>query len=186
MEQLNEISPTNVNLIGQVKAYEDAHNKYDVTAVMALFADDAVFELVGQGTLPNLDAIRAIHEYDKAIHAQIDFQSCIAAGNQVTCAVVEQNEWLKIAGLEDIYYPATVFTFTKSGKIQKIAATISTDDGAAMGTVLADFILWIMAEQPNAATDLFTSEGVFIYNGTNGTLVLDLLAQWRAESQNTI
>lgn len=168
--------------IDQVKAYEAAHNAYDVEATMALFAKDAVFELVGQATLPNLEAIRAIHGYDRGIQAQVTFQNCVADGLTVTCEAVEQNDWLSTAGLGGIFYPSSVFTFTETGQIQKIAATLSPEDGAAMGGVLAEFIPWLMTERPEEAKSLFTPEGVFIYSEVNGVLVIDLLAQWRAEN----
>jgi hypothetical protein len=189
MKQVPELplqKPLTVDLVAQINAYEAAHNAYEVTAVRALFAEDAVFELVGQGILPNLEAILGIHEYDKAIHAQIQFQNCIIEDCQLTCEVVEHNEWLKFAGLREIFYPSSIFTFTSSGKIQKIAATISAKDGAAMGAILAEFIPWIMVTQPQAASYLFSPSGEFIYSGANGALMLELLAQWQALTKPNI
>ena len=49
-----------VDPLAKVKAYEVAHNAYDVESAMALFAGDAEFELVGQGTFSSLDAIRGV------------------------------------------------------------------------------------------------------------------------------
>jgi hypothetical protein len=116
----------------RVKAYEAAHNAYDVEGTLALFAEHAVIEFVDQATLPNLAAIRSIHEYDKGIRAQLTFQSCTVEGLAVKCKVVEQNDWLTTAGLGEIFYPSSAFTFTESGQIQKISATLSPQDGAAM------------------------------------------------------
>lgn len=173
-----EPTPDNVSL---VQAYETAANAHDIDAVMSMFADDAVFELVGQGTLPNLEAIQAIHEYDKGINTQITLQNCTAAGQTVTCEVAEQNDWLSAAGLGEIFYPSSVFTLTETGKIQKISSTVSDEDGAAMGSVLAEFVPWLMTERPEESASLFSQDGQFIYSEENGVLVVDLLAQWQAD-----
>jgi hypothetical protein len=182
LAELTACSPKDtVDMIEQVKAYERAHNGYDVDATMALFAENAVFELVGEDTLPNLEAIRAMHEYDKGIQAQITFENCLADGLTVTCQVKEQNQWLSAAGLGEIFYPSSRFTFDEAGQIEKIVTTISAEDGAAMGSVLAAFIPWLMQERPEQSKSLFMPEGTFIYNETNGVLVIDLLAQWQSE-----
>ena len=170
-----------VDPIEQVKAYERAHNNNDVAAAMAMFADDAVFELVGQGTLPNLEAIRSIHDYDKGIQAKITFENCSADGLTVTCQVKEHNQWLDTAGLGEIFYLSSRFTFNEDGQIQKIASTLSAEDGEAMGGVLAEFVPWLMQERPEETKSLFMPEGTFIYSESNGVLVVSLLAQWQAE-----
>jgi hypothetical protein len=169
-----------VENIERVAAYEEAHNADDVEKAMAMFAREAVVEMVGQGTLSDLEAIRAIHEYDRSISARLRFENCTAEGLTVACEVREQNEWLNAAGLGEIFYPSSVFTFNGAGEIQKITATISPEDGAAMGAVLAEFIPWLLDERPSKSTRLFTPERQFIYSEANGNLVGDLLSEWQA------
>jgi hypothetical protein len=38
----------------------------------------------------------------------------------VTCQIVERNDWLETAGLGEISYAASVFTFNQAGQIEKI------------------------------------------------------------------
>ncbi len=171
----------NPDYLAMVKAYERAHNAYEVEAVMGMFAEDAQMEVMGLGVLPNLEAIRAIHEYDIGIHAQLTFQNCSVDGMTVTCEVQERNDWLDAAGLEDIYYPSAVYTFTPQGRIQKIVSTMSDDSGAALGGTMAEFIPWLMAERPDESAPLFGPEGQFIYSEGNGRLVVGLLQEWQTE-----
>lgn len=154
----------------------DAH---DIEGVMAMFAADAQFEMVGQGTLPNLDAIRALHEYGKGIQNTLTLQNCAADKLTVTCELVENNDWLDAAGLDEIFYPSAVFTFNEAGLIQNISATLSSEDSAAMGGVLAEFIPWLMAERPEESAPLFGPDGQFIYSEVNGRLVVQLLKEWQ-------
>lgn len=171
-----------IESIELVQAYEAAHNNDNVEATMAMFAEDAVFELVGQGTLSDLEAIRAIHDYDKGIQARLSFENCVADGLTVTCEAREQNKWLAAAGLEEIFYPSSVFTFNETGRIEKIMATVAPEDGTAMGAVLAEFVPWLMAERPSEFEQLFTPDGQFIYSENSGLMVVDLLQQWQAET----
>ncbi len=172
-------SPSEATAVAWLEAYEAAHNAFDVDAAMALFADDAEFELVGQGTLRGLTAIRALHEYDRGIRAQVTFRDCRPGGATVTCVADEANDWLAAAGLEALVYPSSVFTFDDRGRIRRIAATLSPEGAAAMGAVLADFVPWLMAERPAEAGVLFSPEGQFIYSEANGRLVVALLGEWR-------
>ncbi|MDT8306956.1 MAG: hypothetical protein RRC07_13565 [Anaerolineae bacterium] len=166
--------------VALVNDYAERANAHDIPAIMELFVEDAQFELVGQGTLPDLAAIQAIHEYDKGINTTITFHDCSVDGLRATCQASEQNDWLKAAGLDGITYSSTVFTFTEAGRIQRIAATTSPDDGAAMGSVLAEFIPWLLAERPERSAALFDANGQFVYSEANGSLVVELLREWRA------
>lgn len=166
--------------VALVNDYAERANAHDIPAIMEMFAEDAQFELVGQGTLPNLDAIRALHEYDKALQTTLTLQNCAADGLTVTCEMVENNDWLDAAGVDEIFYPSAVFTFSEAGLIQRIAATLSPEDGAAMGAVLAEFIPWLMAERAAESAPLFDANGQFVYSEANGVLVVDLLREWQA------
>ena len=169
----------NKELIQQVKAYERAHNHFDVDAIMEMLADNAVLEFVGLGTFNTRAEIQALHAYDKAIRTQVHFQNCTVEENQVVCEAIETNDWLSAAGLAKIFYPSSIFTFTTTGKIQKISAMLAEPDSAAMGAVLAAFTPWLNTERPQESRPLFSSEGTFNYSEANGTLVVSLLKQWR-------
>lgn len=171
------------NVVALTKDYFRKANAHDIPAIMRMFgedarmrmfAEDSQFELVGQG----LEAIRALHEYDKALQTTLTLQNCAADGLTVTCEIVERNNWLDAAGLDEIINPA-VFTFNEAGLIRSISATLSPEDGAAMGGILAEFIPWLNAERAAASAPLFGPEGQFIYSEANGRLVVKLLKEWQ-------
>jgi hypothetical protein len=158
-----------------VADYSGTANAHDIDGVMAMFAEDAQFELVGQGTLPNLQAIRALHEYDKCIQTAITLQNCAAGGLTVTCEIVETSDWLDAAELDEVFYPSAVFAFNEDGRLQRITAALSPEDGAAMGGVMSEFMPWLMANRAEQAAPLFGPEGQFIDGEANGKLVVLLL-----------
>lgn len=169
--------------VALVNDYGERANAHDIPAIMRMFAgdaqmrmfaEDAQFELVGQGP----EAIRALHEYDKALQTTLTLQNCAADGLTVMCETIERNNWLDAAGLDEIFY-RSVFTFNQAGLIQSITATVSSEDGRVMDAVLAEFIPWLKAERAAESAPLFGPDGQFIYSEVNGRLVAQLLKEWQ-------
>ncbi len=176
-------SPTLENrapdFLALINTYQESHNRSEVERALAMFSPDARFEVVGMGTMPDLDSIRALHHYDVGIQAQVEFSNCIVEDSIVTCEAREQNDWLKTAGLGSMFYPSSVFTFNPSGKITRIVATMSPDGARALGEVLSEFGPWLHTDRPEAAARLFTDDGLFVYSEENGRLVVQMLREWR-------
>ncbi len=169
------------DLVSLVQAYQEAKNRQDVDAVQAMFAEDAVFEMAGMGTMVGLEQIRALDEYDVGINTRLEFSNCAQEGNTVTCEVVETNDWLDAAGLPENRYPSSVFTF-EDGLIVRITANLSPESAQAIGQTLQAFVPWIAQNHPEAMPAFFTPENQFIYSLDNGVLVVSLLREWRAGS----
>ncbi len=163
-----------------VEEYATKANAHDIEGVMAMFAAEAQFELVGQGTLPDLQAVRALHEYDKGIRTTLIMENCAANGLTVTCEIFETNDWLDAAGLDGVHYPSAIFTFDEAGRIQRITSTLAPEDGAALGAVMAEFMPWLMSERALESSPLFGPGGQFLYSEANGQLVVELLNEWQA------
>lgn len=170
------------DLVGLVMAYQEAKNRQDVDAVQAMFAQHAVFESVGMGTMAGKEQIRALDEYDVGLSTKIEFKDCVQSGNTVTCEVVETNDWLHAAGLKELAYPSSVFTF-EDGLIVQIAAALSPESAQAMEQVLRAVVPWIRQHHPEAVPLLFTPENRFIYSRDNALLIVSLLREWRAGLQ---
>ncbi len=173
------------DLVSLVQAYQEAKNRQDVDAVQAMFAEDAVFELVGMGTMVGREQIRALDEYDVGINTRLEFSECVQEGNTVTCEVIETNDWLDAAGLTENIYPSSVFTF-EDGLIVQITATVSPESAQAMGQTLQAFVPWIAQNHPEAMPVLFTPDNQFVYSQDNGVLVVSLLREWRASPPETL
>ena len=168
------------NPIALVNTYAERANAHDIRAIMEMFAEDAQFELLGQAMLSGPAAIQALQEYDKGLNSTTAFYGCTADGLSATCRASERNDWLEAAGLGEISYTSVVFTFTEAGRIQRIVATASPEDGAAIGRVLAVFTPWLLAERPQRSAPLFNVDGQFVYSEANGVLVVKLLREWQA------
>jgi limonene-1,2-epoxide hydrolase len=59
-----------LNLVG---AFFEAANQHAVEKIMALFNDNAEFELVGLYRVEGKEEIRNVFEYDAGVHTKLDF-----------------------------------------------------------------------------------------------------------------
>jgi len=173
------------DLVSLVQAYQDAENSHDLDAIMTMFTDDAVFELVGMGKLVGPEQIRAIHDYDAGLHTELNFYNCSAEGNTVTCEVTERNDWQRAAQIPEYHYSSSVFTF-QDGKIQSIIATMSPESAQTLGQTMQAFNQWAMANRPDEVAKLLDENGQFIYSHESAPIVVGLIEEWRAAVPQTL
>ncbi len=171
--------------MGKVKAWQAAFNAGDLETVMAMFAPDVEFEMVGQGTMTDRTMIEGLHAYAIGIKSQLRSPNCSVEGNTVTCDTYEASEWHRIAGLPDTHYTSDIYVFNDAGLITKISATKAPESVQAEGEVLNAFIPWIAQNHPEAMPKLFIADKRFIYSSDNAALVLKLLQEWKNPSPTT-
>ena len=58
----------NINLIDLVDSFLNAYNQQKADKVLAMFADDAEFELVGISKYSGKEQIRNVFEYDAGVN----------------------------------------------------------------------------------------------------------------------
>ena len=156
-------------------------NDGNVELALNMFADSPSLHFGPLGTIAGLSEIRGILEYDIALNTQLQFQECEAAALEVTCRVIEKNDWLRSVDIESITYDENRFTFSEDGRIETIAATLSAESGKLLGAAMVRFDTWARANRPIDYAELFSQDGAFVYSEENAARVLVLLGQWRTE-----
>lgn len=164
-----------------VSEFQRHKNDGNVELALNMFAENPSLHFGPLGSMAGLDKIRDIHEYDLALNTQLRFERCEAAGLEVTCRVIETNDWLKSVDIETITFDESKFTFASDGRINSIASTLSAESGQLLGEAMVQFDAWAKINQPVEYAELFSQEGAFVYNYENGEKVLALLRQWRTE-----
>jgi hypothetical protein len=164
-----------LNLVG---AFLEATNHHAVEKIMALFNDNAEFELVGLYRVEGKEQIRNVFEYDAGVHTKLDFSGLQIEGDTVKGWLVEKNDRLEAIGFNKLDYPFCTLTF-RDGRIQKFSA--KADEGSIKKIVEAwqGFLPWVTQKYPADRVMLFTPEGRFIYNRGNGERVVKLLKEWK-------
>ena len=167
--------------LGTVLEFEKYKNEGDLESALELFAAEPSLHFGSLGTITGLTNVRHIFEYDLALNTCLRFQDCTEDGLEVSCRVVETNDWLRTVNIDSVTYDENRFTFTTDGRIETINAELSAESGQALGSVMAEFHEWAMTHKPLEYGDLFSDEGRFVYSQNNAENVLALLRIWRSE-----
>jgi ketosteroid isomerase-like protein len=186
-----------------VEAYQDAVNRGDLEAIMALFAEDAVLtmtnvpvliageqvplwigpELRAPFLVVNMDAlvgkaqIRAYHDYSVGIDTELQVDNCTVTEGTVACTAIETDDWLSAAGLAPSVYTSAVFT-VEDGLIREVRVTLSPESAQATTQTLWAFGFWVMENSPDEFARLFTPDGKYIHSCTCGELAVRLAQGW--------
>ncbi len=163
-------------LIRCVDAFQEAANRHAIDTVLAMFAEEAEFEIVGLTKLTGKPQIRAIFEYDAGVNGDLQFINRTATGDTVTCQLVERNDRLAAIGIDPLFYPSCVFVF-KAGRIQRFTAIPDADGIGKSRAAWKAFLPWVAEHYPVDHAGLFTPEGRFIQNRENGERVVVLLME---------
>lgn len=165
-----------------VLEFQELKNDADLESVLDLFADNPSLHFGPLGTITGIADVRGILEYDLALNTHLQFQECQANGPEVSCRVIESNDWLRTAGIESITYDENRFAFNEDGRIQSVGATLSAESGRLLGTAMAEFHEWAMIHRPTEYGDLFSADGKFVYSQEHAESVVALLRIWRSPS----
>jgi limonene-1,2-epoxide hydrolase len=159
-----------------VKSYQEAYNNHDLERVLALYAEDVRFEIVGEISLHGKEQLRELTEYDFVLNIHMSCGPCQTKGDSVMCELTETNDWLKTAGIRKAHYLAT-FVVT-DGLIQSIRAELIPETDQAFGEILDPLMKWATESKPELVAEMMP-EQKFVYNANNAKKSLSLLREWK-------
>jgi hypothetical protein len=84
---MQQTTSSQSDLIAVLEQYQDACNRYDVQAAVALFAKDGCIEVRG-AEYCGWDALYAAHECDKGSQTQVAFSDYVVEGENVRCTFI--------------------------------------------------------------------------------------------------
>lgn len=109
-----------------VHLYLARHNAHDVEGVMALFADDARYEIPGRLVRCGKAEIRQTEEWEAAVHDHLRAGDLVQADHEVTFRAFEANDWLRASGIEEVRYTSMTIEVCK-GRITQVTAAMAPD-----------------------------------------------------------
>lgn len=165
------------DLLSAVKSLQDAANRHAIDEVMAMFVDDAEFELGGLPRLVGKKEIRSIFEYDAGVNSKIELTNCAVTADTVNCQFVETNDRLRLAGVDRLVYQSCVLSFGKR-LIRSWRAAPDPEAVRAVGQFWNAAGQWIASHFPTDYSRLFTREGHFIRSRENGERAVQLAKQY--------
>lgn len=167
------------NLVDWVRAMAEAHNEHDVERELLYYTDDARFEMVGKWTKTGRDQLRELFEMDALLNSHLTYTFCYTRGNMVTCRVREENDLLKAAGIEAVYYESAAHTF-KNMYIDHVRVKQTQQSQKLLRETMESFSQWAAEKHARQWAQL-NAEGSSI-SKDNVAIWLALLLQWRQET----
>ncbi len=159
----------------RVKEFQKAVNNHDIEKTMSFYADDIRFEIVGTPmVIEGKDKLRKPIEEQFILNAHLTFTDIKVNGNTAAYQVKEQNDWLKAAGIDALYYEYDKLTF-KDGLIIQEKTKPTQETMKIMGEFQESLKKWASEKQPQLWTEL-KSEGV---TKKNVSQWLTITRQWR-------
>jgi len=175
-------SCTSKKIDEQVKAYQKAHNSGNVKKELSFYTEDATIEVLGEWTVKGKEGLRTLVETDAALNSHLIFTDVKVRNNKVTCRVEEQNDMLKIAGIDTLYYEFREFTFEK-GLIKGVRAKPTEKSAKAMQEFRVSFVGWAGENQREELAEL-QGEGLMTKNNVGRWLAL--MRAWQEESKKEV
>ncbi len=108
------------------RLYLERHNAHDVEGVMALYADDACFEIPGRLLRRGKDEIRVTEEWEALVHDNILAAEMIEADHEVSFRAFEANDWLNASGVRQLRY-TSVTLVVRDNRITHVTAALAPD-----------------------------------------------------------
>ena len=80
-----------------LKKYQDASNRHDIEACVAMFTDDGLIEMGGE-SYTGADALRDAHEYDLGSQTSVEFRDFEINDDRVRCNFWNEHELSRAIG----------------------------------------------------------------------------------------
>ena len=160
-------------------------NNGDVMGMLGYFSDEAVLEIpMMQIMLEGKDGIRNIAQYDSAVHSVMTPSNFTISGDTVFCSITEHNDWIDAAEIPDAYYPKNIFV-VRDGMITYANSQLADSSKENFEKVLDQFVFWGNEKYPQKMKTM-APMGEFVYSAENGTMVVEMLREWKAEQKEGI
>jgi predicted HD phosphohydrolase len=162
---------TRHDLIARVHAYQEACNRHDVAACLAMFAPGGQIHEPGRHH-PGSDPLRDVHEYDRATNTQVAYSQYLVRDNSVSCRFLQATELDRLVGLDGLRRGAH-FTFA-DGQIERIdLLPPSREEVQRHRVAKKEFVAWAKQHYPE---DLEEARWL---TGQGGTILNRLAHDWQ-------
>jgi hypothetical protein len=129
-----------------LKLYEDACNRYDIAAAVALFADDGCIEIKGT-EYRGQDMLRAAHECDMGSQTQVTFRDGVLHGDTVMCTFITYDVLDRAVGL-DGWHMRAEFTIRTGRIIRFVSLPADEQERQRHYAAKHTFHVWARAHYP--------------------------------------
>jgi len=170
---LSACSPSPVEL---TKRFTTTYNTHDVNKIVALYTNNAVFEVVGKLSFKGKNQIYRVTQYDSVLNIHMTISNILMRADTAFYNLTETNDWYKTAGIDATHYKMKLIF--KKDLITHLQAEVKPETQKAVSQVLSPFVKWAAENNTDILKEMMP-EGKFIYNAENAKKSLSLLLKWK-------
>jgi hypothetical protein len=177
-------TPQDASLVRErFEAYIDAHNRHDIEAELALYADEIVFEIPQNTAIMRREDLRPRLEWEAVTESHLAASGVEIDGDTVTINdFVETSKWLQLAGIEKmVYEPGTKLVFTEGLISEVMPAAPIQESQDAVALAMNQLMDWVVENRPEVLEGM--EGGQLPYDGEGARVLLELLTAWRETQQ---
>lgn len=101
---------------------------------MALFADNACYEIPGRLIRYGKAEIRQTEEWEAAVHDQLRTGDLVQADHEVSFRAFASNDWLRAAGVDELRYTSMTIKVSHD-RIVRITAALAPESSGVLAPV---------------------------------------------------
>jgi hypothetical protein len=131
----------------------EAHNAQDIDAVLALFAEDASCDMMGEWSRRGTETIRQLEEWKFAANSQLFAGEPAVSGDTVSFALSEASDFLRMVGIDRASYASFVIVF-EEGLIKQVSGRLTEENSAAISAGLEPLTRWAGVHAASSLSDL--------------------------------
>jgi hypothetical protein len=165
---------------GAVRSFINGFGKYRPTRLNRLFTEDARIEIKGVGIVAQGRAeLDDFFDFGQTVKSRLAEFELRVVNDSVFCQIEEDNDCLRLLGLEPLIYDAL---FIVEGK--RIKTVLITPDPASRSRLMSKgivFLGWLRRSQPAALNELMP-DGKFRFTAENGRRLIELINQWQGQN----
>jgi len=166
------------DLIGLVNAYEEAVNRHDLDATMAMFADKSMYQWGDWKSALAKQDISDLHNFFFETNEDVQNTGCTVEGFVVKCQAVFRSDCTVSAGMEGEHFTFVEYTF-ENGKIRLVRAIGLREDHVTLDNFYTSLLDWGSKNYQEEYSKL-NSGGAFLFNQETGNIMSMLCKEFDA------
>ena len=147
---------------------------------MGFYAEDYVVESPDMGFRLNRQELGPIIDWDLAVHARFEVEDLEASGNTVQFTLLENNDFLELAGLPPFRLSCVCIVDGGEIRSQEFRVLEGTVD---VGPAIAPAVEWAKEIYPELVEEIYPNEQL-VYTAESARKWIELLREWRSTTDD--
>ena len=174
------------NALSVVNKYFQYHNDHEVEKTLTIISDSIRFVMNKSNVERGKNSIRKLEEWNAAVYGRLSIPDMTLKGDTVFMSEMSEfNQWYLSLGIDSVQYNEGTYAIVKRGLITEFhPSALERNSAIEVSAKLKQFMKWA---DENRMAELYNlmPEGQFDYSAKNAYKWLELMREWKAETNTS-